>query len=206
MTQSSSSPSSTHYDAITPTFDIEKFQRELKAEMSMGDISRSLRERYSSKEGAGRPAWMTRRKRRCLKTLSVTLSASGNAFGPETYSELKDVRVDNRMKFFFFREDYRPPYRGTFSKPSRILNGRRPFGKDHEVFNYDYDSEAEWEEADEGEETPSHKPSHTPSDPPSPSLLSHPINPSLQHVEEVIGESLLTPTFTSTLTPTRITP
>ena len=154
--------SSMLHDTTIPSFDDEKFQRELKAEMSMGEISRSLRERYSSKEGAGRPAWMTRRKRRCLKTLSVTLSASGgNAFGPETYSELKDVRVDSRMKFFLFREDYRPPYRGTFSKPSRILNGRRPFGKDHEVFNYDYDSEAEWEEADEGVHTSSYAPFYT---------------------------------------------
>ena len=42
--------------------------------------------------------------------------------------------------------------RGTFSKSSRIISGRRPFAKDYSVFNYDYDSEAEWEEEDpEGE-------------------------------------------------------
>jgi hypothetical protein len=37
---------------------------------------------------------------------------------------------------------------GTYSKRSRVLNGRRPFQMDHELFNYDYDSEAEWEEGD----------------------------------------------------------
>lgn len=41
---------------------------------------------------------------------------------------------------------------GTFSKRSRIVTGRRPFLKDP-VINYDYDSEAEWEEEDpEGED------------------------------------------------------
>jgi hypothetical protein len=41
-------------------------------------------------------------------------------------------------------------YSGTFSKRSKMLNGRNPIAQDHELLNYDYDSEAEWEE-DEGE-------------------------------------------------------
>ena len=28
------------------------------------------------------------------------------------------------------------------------MNGRRPFEKDHKIFNYDFDSEGEWEEGD----------------------------------------------------------
>ena len=28
------------------------------------------------------------------------------------------------------------------------MNGRRPFEKDHTIFNYDFDSEGEWEEGD----------------------------------------------------------
>jgi hypothetical protein len=35
---------------------------------------------------------------------------------------------------------------GTFSKRSKVLNGRNPTAQDHELLNYDYDSEAEWEE------------------------------------------------------------
>jgi Chromatin assembly factor 1 subunit A len=52
------------------------------------------------------------------------------------------------MKVLSFHEDYRPPYKGTFSKTSTVLTGRNPFEKDHNVFNYDFDSEGEWEEGD----------------------------------------------------------
>ena len=58
------------------------------------------------------------------------------------------MRVDSRMKVLSFHEDYRPPYKGTFSKASSVLRGRNPFEKDHNMFNYDYDSEGEWEEGD----------------------------------------------------------
>jgi hypothetical protein len=37
---------------------------------------------------------------------------------------------------------------GTFSKKSRVITGRRPFALDTAQLNYDYDSEAEWEEED----------------------------------------------------------
>ena len=37
---------------------------------------------------------------------------------------------------------------GTFTKRSRLVTGRRPFGLDRRTLNYDYDSEAEWEEED----------------------------------------------------------
>lgn len=39
---------------------------------------------------------------------------------------------------------------GTFSKRSRFVTGRRPLAKDNSIMNYEYDSEAEWEEEDEG--------------------------------------------------------
>jgi Chromatin assembly factor 1 subunit A len=54
------------------------------------------------------------------------------------------------MKFLAFHTDYRPPYRGTYSKQSNLINGRRPYEKDFKLFNYDFDSEGEWEEG-EGE-------------------------------------------------------
>ena len=49
-------------------------------------------------------------------------------------------------------QDERPPYRGTWSKKSVRVAGRRPFAKDAEILNYDYDSEAEWEEEEPGED------------------------------------------------------
>ncbi|KTW29806.1 hypothetical protein T552_01011 [Pneumocystis carinii B80] len=56
------------------------------------------------------------------------------------------------MKLLQFKEDVRPPYYGTFSKSSFILTPRNPFKIDKGLFNYDYDSEAEWIEEEEGED------------------------------------------------------
>jgi hypothetical protein len=42
--------------------------------------------------------------------------------------------------------------RGTFSKRSKIVTGRRPFAKDVSLRNYDVDSADEWEDEDVGED------------------------------------------------------
>ncbi|GMI12101.1 hypothetical protein TrRE_jg5151, partial [Triparma retinervis] len=70
----------------------------------------------------------------------------------QPYTEPKTVKLWNRKKFLMFEEDERPPYRGTWSKKSVRVAGRRPFAKDAEILNYDYDSEAEWEEEEPGED------------------------------------------------------
>ncbi|RWS11144.1 chromatin assembly factor 1 subunit A-like protein [Dinothrombium tinctorium] len=57
-----------------------------------------------------------------------------------------------RAKLLQFRENTRPPYFGTFRKKSLFISGRRPFHKDDGLFNYDVDSDEEWEEEEEGEE------------------------------------------------------
>ncbi|KAF9365243.1 Chromatin assembly factor 1, subunit A [Mortierella sp. NVP85] len=57
-----------------------------------------------------------------------------------------------RMRLFQFAENYRPAYYGTWSKRSKCVNGRRILGKDTEQIDYEFDSEAEWEEDEEGEE------------------------------------------------------
>ena len=43
-------------------------------------------------------------------------------------------------------------HKGTWSKKSKIVNGRKPFSQDTEHLNYEVDSEAEWEEDEPGEE------------------------------------------------------
>eukprot|EP01038_Epipyxis_sp_PR26KG_P006180 gene6180-8511_t len=70
----------------------------------------------------------------------------------ETYSEVKPKRISRKVRTFSFAEDHRPAYVGTFSKKSQVVNGRRPFEKDSNIFDYDVDSEAEWEEELEGED------------------------------------------------------
>jgi chromatin assembly factor 1 subunit A len=59
------------------------------------------------------------------------------------------------VKALYFHENVRPPYIGTWSKPLSRLQCRtlavNPQSK-VELFDYDYDSEAEWEEPEDGED------------------------------------------------------
>lgn len=60
------------------------------------------------------------------------------------------------LRYLHFAEDVRPPYFGTYTRiqsktTSRHLS-RNPFARKREDTNYDYDSEAEWEEPEEGED------------------------------------------------------
>ncbi|TPX31750.1 hypothetical protein SeMB42_g07710 [Synchytrium endobioticum] len=69
------------------------------------------------------------------------------------------MEIDNSLeqirrlpwKLLQFDEDARPAYWGTWSKKTEAVSGRRPFGK-AEMLDYEYDSEAEWEPDEEGEE------------------------------------------------------
>lgn len=64
----------------------------------------------------------------------------------DDYSPLKAIPY----KILAFREDIRPPYVGTYTKitaeKSAYKLSRRPFHRGRTDTNYDYDSEAEWEE------------------------------------------------------------
>lgn len=60
------------------------------------------------------------------------------------------------LKSIKFAEDVRPPYVGTYTKiplnRSLYSIGRKPFSRVRPDTNYDYDSEAEWEDPGEGED------------------------------------------------------
>ncbi|KAL2712337.1 chromatin assembly factor 1 subunit A-B-like [Vespula squamosa] len=63
-----------------------------------------------------------------------------------------EVVVDkNRPKLLQFYENRRPPYWGTWRKKSNSINPRRPFSKDSKWFDYEVDSDEEWEEEEPGE-------------------------------------------------------
>ncbi|KAI9828350.1 MAG: hypothetical protein M1832_002778 [Thelocarpon impressellum] len=68
----------------------------------------------------------------------------------------EDLLAGVPVKFLQFAEDVRPPYRGTYSKlpheKSSLGRGRNPFQRALPNTNYDYDSEAEWEEPEDGED------------------------------------------------------
>lgn len=56
-----------------------------------------------------------------------------------------------RAKFFLFEENRRPPFRGTWGKRSAKIKPRRPFVQDTKFFDYEVDSDDEWEEEEPGE-------------------------------------------------------
>lgn len=59
------------------------------------------------------------------------------------------------MKILHFNEDVRPPYKGTYTKrpvTSTMKLARNPLRKDLPNTDYDYDSEAEWVEDEDGED------------------------------------------------------
>lgn len=63
----------------------------------------------------------------------------------------KKPRGPLRVRLFQYHEDVRPPYFGTWQKRSKLVTGRRPFGQDGAVFDYEVDSEAEWDIGGPGE-------------------------------------------------------
>ncbi|KAI9712362.1 MAG: chromatin assembly factor-I (CAF-I) p90 subunit [Bogoriella megaspora] len=67
-----------------------------------------------------------------------------------------DLLQDISMKHIQFHEDVRPPYCGTWSKITNrhvlLRTARNPLHRVRDDTDYDYDSEAEWEEAEDGDE------------------------------------------------------
>ncbi|KAL1509509.1 hypothetical protein ABEB36_004226 [Hypothenemus hampei] len=56
-----------------------------------------------------------------------------------------------KAKFLFFHENRRPPYYGTWRKKSKCIKPRKPLIEDIEHFNYEEDSDDDWEEEEQGE-------------------------------------------------------
>ena len=75
---------------------------------------------------------------------------------PSSQCDPRDLLREIPMKSLKFYEDVRPPYQGTFSRPmpesTATKISRNPYRRGIPDINYDYDSEAEWEEPEEGED------------------------------------------------------
>ena len=126
-------------------FDADKFRSEIDSYQSHSAIPAKARNPAIES--------MVGSKRRTAKVdVSVYITVMPdeiNPFDAQPFAELRTMRVPNKYRFLSFHEDTRPPYHGTWSKKSYLVTGRRPFGKDTSHLNYDYDSEAEWEEGDD---------------------------------------------------------
>jgi chromatin assembly factor 1 subunit A len=67
-----------------------------------------------------------------------------------------DMLAQIPMKYIHFGEDVRPPYYGTYTRSyterEAARLARKPISRLRQDTNYDYDSEAEWDEPEEGED------------------------------------------------------
>jgi chromatin assembly factor 1 subunit A len=60
--------------------------------------------------------------------------------------------ANGTIKLLHFHDNYRPAYFGTYGKTSAAVRPRQPLGRDGVLFNYEYDSDDDWEDEPEGEE------------------------------------------------------
>ncbi|CAG9808302.1 unnamed protein product [Chironomus riparius] len=60
-------------------------------------------------------------------------------------------KIKYRAKLLLFKENRRPAYYGTWRKKSKSITARRPFVQDAKFFDYEVDSDDEWEEEEPGE-------------------------------------------------------
>lgn len=88
-------------------------------------------------------------------TMSSPIDLTASASKKHIQNSLRMLKSISK-KYLRFAEDVRPPYIGTYSKISDHKVGlklsRNPFARKLPCTNYDYDSEAEWEEPGEGED------------------------------------------------------
>jgi hypothetical protein len=96
------------------------------------------------------------KKRRTIK-IAVTVSSPVQTTGfaaeqEEGFCEIRERLVSARMKTLFFHKDNRPAYVGTCSRLSSQISGRAPFRQDNSLLDYEYDSEADWESEEEGDD------------------------------------------------------
>lgn len=56
-----------------------------------------------------------------------------------------------KAKYLHFADNRRPPYYGTWRKKSSSISARRPLAQDKVLFDYEVDSDCEWEEEEPGE-------------------------------------------------------
>ncbi|CAI7605385.1 unnamed protein product [Penicillium glandicola] len=98
----------------------------------------------------------------CVKDILLQLQISDDPTQPTPNQSImpsprpQELLRKVTMKSLKFGEDIRPPYQGTYTRRVSELSKRRlarnPYHRGLPDTDYDYDSEAEWEEPEEGEE------------------------------------------------------
>jgi chromatin assembly factor 1 subunit A len=143
-----------------------RFERDAEALAHLRTTVDSSFNKGSAEQIAFRPSELFKlipyKRRRGYQKMSVKdilLQMQSLSDLPETSEaarKLQESLKQVRMKSLKFGEDVRPPYQGTYTKHLPKEKGaklmRNPFRRELPEVNYDYDSEAEWEDAEEGEE------------------------------------------------------
>lgn len=90
-----------------------------------------------------------------ISSIMTAMQESEISGDMESYHKLR-TQLRNTDKYPFkllkFHVDVRPGYLGTWTKSSSTISGRNPYGRDTSLLDYDYDSEAEWDEDPEDAE------------------------------------------------------
>ncbi|KAL5047410.1 hypothetical protein BDW71DRAFT_42890 [Aspergillus fruticulosus] len=143
-----------------------RFERDAEALAHLREKLDSFINAGSAEQLIFRPSELFRlmpyKRRRGYQKLSVRdilLQMQNLSDLPETSEaarRLQESLKQVQMKSLKFGEDVRPPYQGTYtkqlSKEAATKLMRNPVSRALPEVNYDYDSEAEWEDAEEGEE------------------------------------------------------
>jgi chromatin assembly factor 1 subunit A len=98
-----------------------------------------------------------RRRTRRVRPVKVILSEmNGSETVPIVMTDPAGPLANIPYKYLFYREDVRPAYQGTYTRPVSPRTTRKlalkPSYKGLPDTNYEYDSEAEWQEPEEGDE------------------------------------------------------
>ena len=143
-------------ESLRKVFYVDAFREVLRAKTTL--LAKDFQNSFSRVNLSTRAKW-SRRHRECISVpIFVTVHPTNdddydNPFvlrQQQPYAEQVHIKVQNRYKYLSFCENVRPPYYGTWSKRSKFVNGKKPFGIDASQLDYDVDSEGEWEEEEDG--------------------------------------------------------
>ena len=120
------------------------------------DKSQSIRDAFNFRC----PSKRLSRKPEPIRSIVDQIQSSSNVpidlTGDHCPLHLESLLDGVSLKVFSFHEDVRPGYRGTYTRPvsptSKLSLCRRPSARKLPDTDYDYDSEAEWEPPDEGDD------------------------------------------------------
>ncbi|KAN0066018.1 hypothetical protein ACQY0O_000110 [Thecaphora frezii] len=128
-----------------PQRELELGQSELTRERMLADLMKSMpkRNRKPWRKGVHPPVSVREIKR--IVTESDVLGGNAEELARKALEDLKDRRKVP-MKLLQFETDRRPGWYGTWTRSTNLIGPRCPLGQDPVALDYNYDSDAEWEE------------------------------------------------------------